>query len=256
METLQRRAQAMQDSGEWTEAALAVYDAMLHADPSDEAAAVGRARCLRALGRLREALDCLDQLVARHPENAVARSQAEKTRRRLKARERAEGLLADDATRLFDAAERAKEAERDFDFQIEARRLLSRRDGSVEAACALGAAQRRGRDVEGALNTYRAALATDDSLPSNAMGHVGLAAVLRELGRLTEAEQMLRAVLAVDRRDGFAQITLAATLMDRAEKQGARSRLAEAKRLLDTAYAAGERGKAISSAYGRLRSLA
>jgi hypothetical protein len=65
----------------------------------------------------------------------------------------------------------------------------------------------------------------------------------------------LRAVLDVNGRDGFAQVTLAATLMDRVEKQGARTALLEAKRLLDSAYAGGARGKVISAAYGRLKSL-
>ena len=241
MEELQRQARLMQDQGEWTEEALAVNEAILRSDPADEAAVIRRGRCLRALGRLDEALRCLDWLVAEHPENSVARSQVDKTRRRLNARKRAETLLARDPTKLFDAAERAKDAERDHEFQIEARRLLAQRDRTVKADCALGAAQRGARDLEGALNTYRSALEHDGSPASNAMAHVGLAAVLRDLGRLTDAEQMLRRVLDVNRHNSYAQVTLSATLMDRAEKQGARGHLTEARQLLDAAYGGGAR---------------
>lgn len=255
MDDLRAKANAMQERGEWGAAALAVYDAILAANPNDEAAVVGRARCLRALGRLEESLSALEALSRAQPDNGVAKSQADKTRRRLRAREQAEQLLADDPGKLFDALERAKHQEHKYDFQIEGRRLLARRDRTSEAACALGAAQRRGRDLEGALNTYRWAWRQDDSPSSNAMAHVGLAAVLRELGQLSDAEKILRGVRAVDRRNHYAGVTLAAVLMDRVEKQGQREKLAEAEQLLAAAWAAGTRDGAIKAAYGRLRSL-
>ncbi len=255
MDDLQAKARVLQERGEWSAAALAINEAILRANPEDEAAAVARARCLRALGRLQESLTALEELIERRPDNSVAKSQAQKTRRRLKARERAEKMLAENPRTLFDALEQAKGQERDYEFQVEGRRLLARRDRTTEAACALGAAQRRGRDLEGALNTYRWAWQQDDSARSNAMAHVGLAAVLRELGRFTEAEKILRGVLDADRRDRFACIGLAAVLMDRVEQQGHRAKLAEAKRLLDAAFAAGARDAAIDAAYGRLRSL-
>ncbi|MGH2918684.1 MAG: tetratricopeptide repeat protein [Solirubrobacteraceae bacterium] len=191
----------------------------------------------------------------KRPENSVARSQAAKTTTRLRSRRRAEQLLADDPGALFEAVERAKQQERDYEFQIEGRRLLARRDRTTQGACALGAAQRRGRDLDGALNSYRWALQQDDSPRSNAMAHVGLAAALRELGRLADAEEILRSVLAADRRKHFAGVALAAVLMDRVEKRGDRDKLGEARRLLDSAWAASHRDAAINAAYGRLKSL-
>jgi tetratricopeptide (TPR) repeat protein len=255
MDDLHAKASAMQERGEWGAPALTVYDAILAANPDDEAATVGRARCLRALGRLEESLAALEALSRARPENGVARSQAAKTRRRLRAKERAEQLLADDPAKLFDALERAKREEHKYDFQIEGRRLLARRDRTSKAACALGAAQRRGRDLEGALNTYRWAWQQDDSPTSNAIAHVGLAAVLRDVGQLSDAERILRGVRDADRRNHYAGITLAAVLMDRVENQGHREKLAEAKQLLDAAWVAGTRGVVIDAAYGRLRSL-
>lgn len=255
MDDLCAKADAMQERGEWGAAALAVYDALVAADPDDEAAAVGRARCLRALGRLEESLAALEALSRARPDNGVAKSQADRTRRRLRAKERAEQLLVTDPSKLFNALERAKQQEREYDFQIEGRRLLARRDRTSEAACALGAAQRRGRDLEGALNTYRWAWRQDESPSSNAMAHVGLAAVLRELGQLSDAEKILRGVRAAAPRDHYASVTLAAVLMDRVEKQGHREKLAEAEQLLAAAWAEGTRDGVIKAAYGRLRSL-
>lgn len=245
----------MQHRGEWGEDALACNDAILARDPADAAATIRRARCLRALGRLDEAPAGLDALIDQDPSNSVAASQAAKTRRRLHARARAERLLATGATELFDAVELAKRAERDHDFQIEGRRLLARRDRTIEAACALGAAQHRGDDLAGALNTYRWAWQQHESADTSAMALVAFAGVLRDLHRLSDAEGLLRAALRVRPRDDFAQLALAAVLMDRAEHRGARDTLTQARRLLDRAWAAGTRGAAISAAYGRLRSL-
>jgi thioredoxin-like negative regulator of GroEL len=131
----------MSDQHDWGEGALALYEAILQVDPEDEAAAVGRARCLRALGRLESRWRSFETLMKERPDNPVARSQASKTKRHLDARSRAERLLAKDPQEVFDALERAKRQERDHKFQVEGRRLLARRDRTIEAACALGAAQ-------------------------------------------------------------------------------------------------------------------
>jgi tetratricopeptide (TPR) repeat protein len=252
---LQRRAQSMSDQNDWGEGALALYESILQADPKDEAAAVGRARCLRALGRLEESFAVLVTLMKERPDNPAARSQATKTKRHLDAKTRAEHLLAKDPKALFDALERAKQQERDHKFQVEGRRLLARRDRTIEAACALGAAQRRDRDLDGALNTYRWAVKQNGSPESNPMTHVGLSGVLRDLGRLADAEEILREVRAANRNDHFAGITLAAVLMDRAEHRGDRRGLGEARQLLGAAWAAGARDGVIKAAFGRLKSL-
>ena len=77
----------------------------------------------------------------------------------------------------------------------------------------------------------------------------------RDLGRLADAGKILREVRAADRSNHFAGITLAAVLMDRAEHQGDRSGLGEARQLLGAAWAAGIRDGVIKAAYGRLKSL-
>src|SRR5688572_27099732 len=110
-------------------------------DPSCSAAVVRRARCLRALGRVEEAVSVLSELVARNPENGVAVSQLRTARRRLEARRRAEAILRQGRPRLFAEVESARRDERDTTFQVEARRLLARRVRTPEAACALAAAQ-------------------------------------------------------------------------------------------------------------------
>ncbi|MEA2302555.1 MAG: hypothetical protein QOE44_3090, partial [Solirubrobacteraceae bacterium] len=48
-----------------------------------------------------------------------------------------------------------------------------------------------GGDLEGALNTYGWAREQDDSPRTNPMAHVGLAAVLRERGRLKAISRRL-----------------------------------------------------------------
>jgi tetratricopeptide (TPR) repeat protein len=254
-QSLQHQARAMQELGEWNAAALAVNDAILAADANDEAALVRRGRCLRALGRVQEALALFEALAAARPADSVVRSQHAKTARLDRARRRAEQLMSADPRKLFDELEGAKNAERDLDFQIEGRRLLARRDRTIEAACALAAAQRRARDLDGALNTYRWAWRQDGSPRSNAMAHTGLAAVLRDLKRLAEAERILRGVLAVNERDAFARLGLAGVLMDRVEHQGQRGLVTEIKRLLDAVWARGTRDTAVQAAYHRLASL-
>jgi predicted Zn-dependent protease len=54
------------------EAALAEFDAMLSVDPGDRYAMASRAHVLAQLGDKPAALDALQDLVARHPDNAAA----------------------------------------------------------------------------------------------------------------------------------------------------------------------------------------
>jgi hypothetical protein len=82
----------------------------------------------------------------------------ERIGKQLAARKLAEAVLAEGKQRLIESAERAKDAERDIDFQIEARRLLAREDHTAAhtaaALCALAAALRRRRDYGASLQTY------------------------------------------------------------------------------------------------------
>jgi hypothetical protein len=146
-------AERLQRAEEWGTAALSVNQRLFDLMPDDEAAAVRLARCYRGLGRLDEAAATLVRTLAAHADYHVARSQLKKTMRRRDARHRAEALLARGLTVLFAELEAAKRSERDHDFQVEGRRLIARRERSIEAACALGAAQRRAQDVDGAQNT-------------------------------------------------------------------------------------------------------
>ncbi len=66
------------------------------------------------------------------------------------------------------------------------------------------------RDFEGALRAYDAALALD---PDKATAHLNRGLILRELGRLTEAEAALRQALDCDSGVPGASINLADTLM-------------------------------------------
>jgi tetratricopeptide (TPR) repeat protein len=249
--SLQARAREMQELAE----ALAVNDTILSTHPDDLAAQIRRGRCLRALGRIEDAQTVFDVLLGTHPRDSVVRSQHDKTLRLAKARRRAEQLMSRGPAELFDALEQAKRSEREVDFQIEGRRLLARHDGTVEAACALGAAQRRARDRDGALNTYRWAANQGKSGRGRAMASVGLAGVLRDLRRLNDAEQLLRDVLATDTRNTFASLGLAGVLMDRIEYQGQRDLGSEVKRMLDALYARGARDEPVKLAYQRLKSL-
>lgn len=253
--SLQARAREMQELGEWGAEALAVNEAILCAQPDDLPAQIRRGRCLRALGRIEDAQAVFDVLLGTHPRDSVVRSQHAKTVRLAKACRRAQQLMSRDPAELFNAVEQAQRSERDVDFQVEGRRLPARRDRSVEAACALGAAQRRARDRDGALNTYRWAASQVGSGRGRAMASVGLAAVLRDLRRLNDAEQLLRDVLATDARNTYALLGLAGVLMDRIEHQGKRDLGSEVKRILDALYARGARDEPVKLASRRLESL-
>ena len=253
----------MRELNEWGREALEVNDAILRAVPGDEVAAVHRARCLRVLGGFSDAVETLDGVLTDHPENSVAVSQRRKARQQLEAARRARQLFTEDPKRLFESVETAKRAERDHYFQIEARRILARSSyeasgataSSLAAACALGAAQRKGRDLDGALQTYRWAWHQDDSHRTNAIAYIGLAGVLRDLGRLTDSEALHRAVLRADHRNRHAMRGLAGVLMDLAEKRGKRDVLPEVSRLLTAIRASGDQDPILAAMYGRLKSL-
>lgn len=153
--SLLARARELQDLGEWSADALAVNDAILSEIPDDLTARIRRARCLRALGRIEQALRALEDLLDTHPLDSVVKSQHAKTAKLDAARRRAAGVMSRSSQELFDAVEQAKRDERDIDFQIEGRRLLARRDRTAEAACALGAAQRRAGDTDAASMTSK-----------------------------------------------------------------------------------------------------
>lgn len=252
---LREAAIAFQDRGEWGAQALAANEALLAADPADESAAVRMGRCLRATGRLDEAAACYVGVAAQDRGNTVARSQLRATITLRKSRQRAEAIDAEGAGALREALDAARDAGRDFGLQVEGRRLIAEREATPAAVCALGAAQRRGADPDGARNTYRWALELDDDPASNPAAFTGLAAVLRDGGQWGEAEDLLEQVLAVRPDDRFARLALAAVYMDVAERRGDQGRLELSRRLLKALWAQGARDDGVAAAFARLRSL-
>jgi tetratricopeptide (TPR) repeat protein len=212
-------------------------------------------RCLAALGRFDEAERAFEDARAADPSNPVAASQLTALRRRMRFRERAERLLADDPDALFAAVEDARRKEADTGFQVEGRRLLARREpDNVAAVCALGAAQRRAGDLEGALNTYDHAWTLERSARDTAMTRVGRAAVLRELDRPDDARALYDAVLATRPDDAYALTGRAALYLDDVAKRGAGERALErAKALIDAIK--GEWTSEVHAVHGRWRSL-
>jgi tetratricopeptide (TPR) repeat protein len=160
-------------------------------------------------------------------------------------------MLADEGSdALLSAANDAKSAEREIDFQVEARRLLVAERKTIEALCALGAALRVRRDYGAALLAYNEARALDESPQRNSMTWVGLAGVLRDLRRRREAEDLARQVLAVAPNDPHAHAVLAAICMDDYEQHQDASRLDEAEALIRPL-----RGDVYFSLQGRLAAL-
>jgi tetratricopeptide (TPR) repeat protein len=255
IEELREAAAAFEDGGDWGEEALGVNEALIAIDPRDSAAAVRAARCLRALGRLDEAAKLLVGVASQDGGHKVARSQLKATMELRSARQRAEEIDAAGPGALLAALDAARQAEEDFGFQVEGRRLLAMRDAKPTTVCALAAAQRHAQDPHGARNSYLWAMALDDDPRSNAAAYTGLAAVLRDARDVDEAERLLRSVLRVAPDDPFARLGLAAVLMDRAERLGDRDRLPEGRTLLNRLWAEGFRGRKVATAFGRLRSL-
>lgn len=267
---LLERAKRLQREEEWGTSALLINEQILIQDPTCQPARVRKARCLMTLERPEEAVETLRSVLADNSSNGVAASQLEKALRQAGAKERAErlmieergnakeradGLLEASPNTLREELDKAKEEERDLPFQLEGRRLLARHERTGVAACALGAVQRSLGDREDALNTYRWAREQDDSPETNAMADVGMAAVLRDLVRLAQAETLLRGVLRSNPSNPYARLSLAAVLLDRVEELGESRHLVEATQLLDGIWAQGFRDSKVSAGYRRLRRL-
>lgn len=256
-----RAAEAAVDNEDWTRENLALFEHLLADDP-DPGGEIGwsiaRGRCLFALGELDEAAQAFEEVRDRAggvPAN-IASSQLEKVNRRRAQRDRVFALLDLSPEDLRQAADDARDAERDLGFQVEARQLLvDWEPTSLYALVALGAAQRRNGETAAALATYDQALSIEDGLLANAAAHIGRAAVLRDLGRSEEAEDILRRVLGRHGGNGHAALALAGVLMDRYVDTRKTELLGEVERLLRVAWACAPRTKEVSAAYGRFNSL-
>jgi len=221
------------DRGELDASTLALAEQMIEREPASRFGYVIASRCLEADGRLEDALARLDQVLARYPGDMAARNRRADLLRRIAARERAEHLLTDGGVgRLKDEADAAKTAEREIDFQIEARRILVREDGTTGAICALGAALRHRKDFGAALAAYDEARQLDDSPNTNDIAYVGLAAVLRDLKRTREADDLARQALAYHPTSTHALSVVAAICLDDCEAHRDRARLTEAEQLI------------------------
>jgi tetratricopeptide (TPR) repeat protein len=219
--------------GQLDEATLTLAEEALARDPTNAFARIVCSRCLEAAGRLHEAVSQLDAVLQRDADDSVARNRRASLLKQLAARERAQRILADEGSvGLLAAANDAKAAEREIDFQVEARRLLVAEGETIKALCALGAALRVRRDYGAALLAYTEARELDESPQSNSMTWVGLAGVLRDLRRLREAEHLAREVLTVEPRDAHARAVLAAICMDDYEQHHDPARLDESEALI------------------------
>jgi tetratricopeptide (TPR) repeat protein len=212
---------------------LKLAEEALAGDPTDAFARVVCSRCLEATGRLQEAVSQLEAVIERDADDSVARNRRSNLLKQIAAHERAQRILAEHGSDgLLTAANDAKAAEREVDFQVEARRLLVADEGTIPALCALGAALRQRRDYGAALLAYGDARGLEDSPQTNAMTWVGLAGVLRDLRRLGEAEDLARQVLTVDSRDAHVRAVLAAICMDDYEQHHDPTRLDESEALI------------------------
>ncbi len=245
----------------WTLENLALFERLILDDPDAERRRgwfIARGRCLLSLGEFDKAERTFE--TARKfrvgASADIAAKQLEKVRARRADRDRAFALLDRSPQHLRLEADAEKDAERAFGFQVEARLLLvERHPTSTHDLVALGAAQRHNGEVAAALATYDRALALDDGLVSNSAAHVGRAAVLRDIGKRDEAEELLRSVLGRNGRSGHAALGLAGVLMDRYEDTRGSKVLVETERLLKLAWAAAPGTKEVQAAYGRFRSL-
>jgi tetratricopeptide (TPR) repeat protein len=253
---LRADADAAIEHGDLSTRTLVLLEALIEQCPTEIAWPNARGRCLVALGRFEEAEQAFLNAGADGSSNPVATSQLKKLRRRMRQRERAERLLATSPGALLAAVADAKRRGSDADFEVEGRRLLARRDPeNVAAVCALGAAQRRAQDHEGALNTYHFAMTLNHAPHTAAMARVGLAAVLRDLDRRPDAHRLCTEVLTTNPNNRHALLGLAALHLDTADADRDTSALAEAKRLLDKVWSLGERSSELKDAYHRYDAL-
>lgn len=237
--------------GQLGDATLTLAEDAIARDPTDAFARIVRSRCLQAAGRLEDAVGQLDVVLQHDADDSVARNRRASLVKQLAARERAQRMLAEEGSAaLLTAANDAKSAEREIDFQVEARRLLVGDRKTIEALCALGAALRVRRDYGAALLTYAEARELDQSPQRNSMTWVGLAGVLRDLRRRREAEDLARQVLAVTPSDPHARAVLAALCMDDYEQHQDSARLDESEALIRPL-----RGDVFFSLQGRLAAL-
>ncbi len=237
--------------GQLDDATLTLAEDAIARDPTDAYARIVCSRCLEAAGRLEDAVNQLDAVLQHAANDSVARNRRASLLKQLAARERAQRTLADEGSgALLSAANDAKSAEREIDFQVEARRLLVGDRKTIEALCALGAALRVRRDYGAALLAYAEARELDESPQRNSMTWVGLAGVLRDLRRRREAEDLARQVLAVAPSDPHARAVLAAICMDDYEQHQDSARLDESEALIRPL-----RGDVYFSLQGRLAAL-
>jgi tetratricopeptide (TPR) repeat protein len=238
-------------NGQLDDVTLALAEEAIARDPTDAFARVVCSRCLEAAGRLEEAVTQLDAVLQHDAKDSVARNRRAGLLKQLAARERAQRMLAHEGSgALLSAANDAKSAEREIDFQVEARRLLVAERKTIEALSALGAALRVRRDYGAALLAYSEAREIDQSPKRNSMTWVGLAGVLRDLRRRHEAQDLARQVLAVVPSEPHARAVLAAICMDDYEQYQDASRLDESEALIRPL-----RGDVYFSLQGRLAAL-
>jgi tetratricopeptide (TPR) repeat protein len=146
--------------------ALDTYDAVIEDYPEDVVARSGRADTLKALGRLHDALDAYDAVVADYPEDVVARSG------------RADTLKA--LGRLREALDAYDAIIADYPENVVAR------NGRADTLRALGR-------LHDALDAYDAVVA---DYPENVVARNGRADTLKALGRLHDALDAYDAVIA------------------------------------------------------------
>lgn len=228
VEDVREQAERLEAQGMWGPEALSLYEQLLTSDPDDQGARLCAGRCLEALGRFDEAGEQLRQVSPGTPHADIASRRLGRIKERSQAQATAFDWYDDGTDALRQAAAQAKSKW----FIVEAQRLLADHETDVPSLVQLGAAQRDAGDFDGSLLSFESALALDPSPATNAPSYTGRAALLRRLGRLPEAEASVRSVLECRPRDRYASQTLAAVLMDRAEKERSCAPLREARVLL------------------------
>jgi tetratricopeptide (TPR) repeat protein len=245
------------ERGDFSEATLGMVKTLIAREPREIGWWIAAERCLVALGRHDEAERALDGACAIDPHSGVVASRRVEFERLRRIREYAERLLAESPERLRVALGEAHDNDTQHDFQVEGRRLLVALDPTdVGALCALGGAQRGSGQPRVALASYRKAEALADA-DARAMSvvHVGVAAVMRDIGEAVESRRLYEDVLAIDRNNGHAMLGLVALHLDEAERTRSPAALAAAKSLLGVLWMRGERTPKVQAAYRRLHSL-
>ena len=258
-DALLHRLDALTDRCEWGVATLELFQQLAKRAPQDAANWIGMARCYEALGELDKAAGLYAALLRRSSGHDVAASRQLALKRRIFARDHASRIKQEEESDVLRAKLDASDPPpfRHPMLRAEALRLLvADAPEDVKTLSELGGALRHAGDAAGAIQVYHRALDLDASPSSNAAAHVGLAAVLRDLGRLDEAEQTYNVVLHARPADARAKIGLAAVHLDRHEGGPAGSRhLDAAEHLLRSAWHPDHQDDAITSTYRRLDAL-